>query len=129
MRIFICYGLFFLLKDPEAMYKEDLILAKDAIAETLKLVDARLDLIEKMDAHPLSWPVATEFQKMKRAKTEDTEDAKLFALAEKKIKDQKKAKSDEAKTKSSFKQKVFLQPRNARPRLGNVEVLKLRISL
>ena len=104
------------------MYREDLLLAKDAISETLKLCDARLDMIEKIDAHPLSWPVATEFQKMKRAKTEDTEDAKLFAMAEKKIKDQKKAKLDEAKMKSSARQKVVLQPRNSYPRFGNVWV-------
>ena len=104
------------------MYREDVILAKEAVAESLKLIDARMDMIEKIDSHPLSWSVATEYQKMKRARPEDTEDAKLFALAEKKVKEQKRAKLDEAKAKSTFRQRVALPSRNATPRFGNVAV-------
>ena len=112
-------------KDPDNLYREDVILAKEAVGEALKLIDARMDMIEKIDSHPLSWSVATEYQRMKRARTEDTEDAKLFALAEKKVKEQKKIKLDEAKSKTAFRQKVALQSRNAAPRFGNVVVLHL----
>ena len=81
------------------MYVEDITLAKEALERATSLIDARMSMIEKVDNHPLSWPVATEFQKLKRARTDD-EDDKLFAAAEKKVKDERKAKNEEAKLKA-----------------------------
>ena len=81
------------------MYMEDITLAKEALERATSLIDTRMNMIEKIDTHPLSWPVATEFQKLKRARADD-EDDKLFAAAEKKVKEQRKAKNDEAKLKA-----------------------------
>ena len=69
------------------MFIEDVTLAKEALDRATALIDARMNMIEKVDNHPLSWPVATEYQKLKRARTDD-EDDKLFAAAEKKVKDE-----------------------------------------
>ena len=66
---------------------------------TSSLIDAQNIMIEKVNNNPLSWAVATKFQKLKRARTDD-EDDKLFAAAEKKLKDERKAKKDEAKLKA-----------------------------
>ena len=59
--------------------------------------------LEKVDRHPLFWPVFTQFQKLKRAQIDD-EDDKLFAAAEKRVKpllkEERKAKNDEAKFKA-----------------------------
>ena len=108
-------------KDPDNLLREDVLLAKESTDEALKLVDARMAMIEKIDKHPLSWPVATEYQKLKRSREEDTEDAKLFALAEKKVKEYKKIKNDEAKEKSA-RQKVVFQPRDPSRRFGKVSL-------
>ena len=71
------------LKTPEAdLAWDDIFAAREAIDDGIKQVDARMSMIEKIDAHPLSWPVATEFQKLKRAKPEDQETEKLFKEAE-----------------------------------------------
>ena len=86
-----------------------------------------MDMIEKIDRHPLSWPVATEYQKLKRAKPEDTEDAKLFALAEKNVKEFKKARNDKAKGKSVVRQKIVFQPRTQQRRFGKVLVTRFRV--
>ena len=48
-------------KDPTKLYMEDVNLAREAMAAALKLVDARMAMVEKVDKHPLSWPVATEY--------------------------------------------------------------------
>ena len=108
--------------------REDVFLARDSIGATMELVEARMDMIEKIDRHPLSWPVATEFQKLKRAKPQDTEDAKLFALAEKNVKEFKRAKNDEAKEKTAMRQKIVYQPKTQPRRFGKVLVLSYLIS-
>ena len=64
---------------------DDIFAARDALGEAILQVDSRMSMIERIDAHPLSWPVATEFQKMKRARPADQEDEKLFQEAEKKV--------------------------------------------
>ena len=99
------------------MYIEDVNLAKDALGNALKLIESRMAMIERIDAHPLSWPVATQYQKMKRAKVDD-EDDKIFAAAEKKVKDEKKAKSDEAKQRQTGKQKLNFVSKSAYGRYG-----------
>ena len=104
------------------MYVEDVNLAKESLAKALQLIESRMTMIEKVDAHPLSWPVATEFQKMKRARTED-EDDKIFAAAEKKVKEDRKQKNEEARVKSQAtnKQKINFMPRpQYQNRFGNV---------
>ena len=105
------------------MYVEDITLAKEALERATSLIDARMNMIEKVDSHPLSWPVATEFQKMKRAKTDD-EDDKLFAAAEKKVKEERKAKNDEAKIKAQAagRQRINFAHRPLQPqgRFGKV---------
>ena len=103
------------------MYKEDVLLAKKAVNDAVKLVDARMQMIERIDKHPLSWPVAAEFQKLKRAKTGDAEDEKLFAAAEKKVKEAKMAKSAENRPKWNPKQRVALASRPTAPRNGEVK--------
>ena len=102
------------------MFLEDVNLAKEALNNASKLIESRLSMIEKIDAHPLSWPVATQFQKMKRAKTDD-EDDKLFAAAEKKVKEDKKAREDEARMRktSSGKQKLNFVSKSSFGRFGN----------
>ena len=113
-----------LFKDPERLYREDVLLAKEAVTASLKLVDARMSMIEKIDKHPLSWPVATEYQRLKRAKTENAEEDKLFALAERKVQDDRKVKNDEAKAKAAARQRIFLQPKSQIRRIGIVFVLR-----
>ena len=107
-------------KDPQRMYVEDINLAKEALDNASKLIESRLSMIEKIDAHPLSWSVSTQFQKMKRAKTDD-EDDKLFAAAEKKVKEDKKAKEDEARLRkiSSGKQKLNFVSKAPFGKFGN----------
>ena len=58
------------------------------------MVTNRMEMIERIDKHPLSWPVATEFQKLKRAKTGSLEDEKLFLQAEKKVADDRKKREE-----------------------------------
>ena len=105
------------------MYMEDVNLAKEALDRATSLIDARMKMIERVDSHPLSWPVATEYQKLKRAKTDD-EDDKLFAAAEKKVKDERKVKNDEAKLKAqnAGRQRMNLTQRPSQPqgRFGKV---------
>ena len=105
------------------MYMEDVNLAKEALDRATSLIDARMKMIERVDSHPLSWPVATEYQKLKRAKTDDEED-KLFAAAEKKVKDERKVKNDEAKLKAqnAGRQRMNLTQRPSQPqgRFGKV---------
>ena len=105
------------------MYAEDVTLAKESLERATALIDARMNMIEKVDNHPLSWPVATEFQKLKRAKTDD-EDDKLFAAAEKKVKEERKAKNDEAKLKAQTagRQRLNFASRPSHPqgRFGKV---------
>ena len=96
-------------------------LAREAVADSMKLVEARMSMIERIDKHPLSWPVATEYQKLKRARTDDAEDDKIFAAAEKKVKEERKAKNDEAKSKAQTKQRVTFQSRQSLGGPGNVE--------
>ena len=71
-----------------------------------------MTMIEKIDKHPLSWPVATEYQRLKRARTDNSEEDKLFALAEKKVQEDRKVRNDEAKAKAAARQRVFLQPKS-----------------
>ena len=83
------------LKSPELAW-DDIFAARDALAETFKFVDDRMAMIERIDKHPLSWPVATEFQRLKRAKTGDAEDEKLFQQAEKKVEADRKKREETA---------------------------------
>lgn len=83
------------LKSPELNWA-DITVGRDEIGATLKLVENRMGMIERIDAHPLSWPVATEFQRLKRAKTGDHEDEKLFQQAEKKVSDERKKREESA---------------------------------
>ena len=99
---------------------EDVDLAREAVADSMKLVEARMSMIERIDKHPLSWPVATEYQKLKRARSDDSEDDKIFAAAEKKVKDERKAKNDEAKSKTQTKQRITFQSRQSFGGSGNV---------
>ena len=85
------------LKSPELNWA-DITIGRDEIGATLKLVANRMAMIERIDAHPLSWPVATEFQRLKRAKTGDTEDEKLFQQAEKKVSDERKKREESVNT-------------------------------
>ena len=82
-----------------------------------------MTMIEKIDKHPLSWPVATEYQRLKRARTDNSEEDKLFALAEKKVQEDRKVRNDEAKAKAAARQRVFLQPKNQMRRIGKVTFL------
>jgi hypothetical protein len=66
------------MKKPETMSVDNFHIARDAVDEAAKKVTTRMSMIEKIDKHPLSWPVATKFQRLKRAKPEDDEDDKLF---------------------------------------------------
>ena len=59
------------LKTPDLSW-DDIFAARNALAETFKFVDNRMTMIERNDKHLLSWPVATEFQRLKRAKTHKT---------------------------------------------------------
>jgi hypothetical protein len=88
------------MKKPETMSVDDFHVARDSVQEASKMVTTRMDMIEKIDKHPLSWPVATEFQKLKRAKPEDDEEDKLFQQAEKKVMSERKRRDDESKTKA-----------------------------
>ena len=45
----------------------------------------KMCLIEKMGKNDLSWSYGTEFQRMKRAKEEETEGEKVLLIAEKKL--------------------------------------------
>ena len=81
------------LKSPELNWA-DITIGRDEIGATLKLVENRMAMIERIDAHPLSWPVATEYQRLKRAKTGDHEDEKLFQQAEKKVSDKRKKREE-----------------------------------
>ena len=92
-----------ILQDPEKMQWDDVFAARDAIAEATKLVDNRMKLIERIDAHPLSWPVATEYQKLKKAKegSGSAEDEKLFSQAEKNVADERKKREDRPKAGTS----------------------------
>jgi hypothetical protein len=47
------------MKKPETMSVDDFHIATDAVEEATKLVTTRMAMIEKIDKHPLSWPVAT----------------------------------------------------------------------
>ena len=96
-----------------------MLLAKDSIADSLKLVEARMNMIERIDKHPLSWPVATEYQKLKRMKAGNAEDDKLFSLAEKKVKEDKKSRNDEAQAKSTEKQRLSFLLKGQPKRFGN----------
>ena len=113
----------FAIKELARMYVEDVNLAKESLEKVDKMIESRMSMIEKVDTHPLSWPVATEFQKMKRARCEG-EDDKLFAAAEKKVKEDRKTKNDEAKlkTQTGSKQKLSFMQRPSQPqgRFGNV---------
>ena len=100
---------------------EDVELAREAVTDSMKLVEARMFMIERIDKHPLSWPVATEYQKLKRARTDDLEDNKFFAPAEKKVKEERKAKNDEAKSKGQTKQRITFQSRQSLGGPGNVK--------
>ena len=83
------------LKTPDLAW-DDIFAARDALAETFKFVDDRMTMIERIDKHPLSWPVATEFQQLKRAKTGDAEDKKLCQQAEKKVEADRKKREETA---------------------------------
>ena len=63
-----------------------------------------MGMIERIDSHPLSWPVATEFQKMKRSRPADQEDEKLFQEAEKKVAAEKRKRDPSAGKGPSPKQ-------------------------
>ena len=80
----------------------DIAAARDALEESLGKIDARMAMIERIDAHPLSWPVATEYQRMKRARPCDKEEEKLFQEAEKKVAADRK-KREEATSSASGK--------------------------
>ena len=86
-----------LLQSPDSMGWDDIFAARDAISEGMKLIDARLKMIERIDAHPLSWPVATEFQRLKRAKEGNVEDEKLFTQAEKNVTEERKKREEAQK--------------------------------
>ena len=86
-----------ILQDPKRLGWDDIFAARDAIGEATKLVDSRMGMIERIDKHPLSWPVATEFQKLKRAKSSNIEDEKLFLQAEKNVSEERKKREDTQK--------------------------------
>ena len=92
-----------ILQDPEKMGWDDVFAARDAIAQATKLVDTRMQLIERIDAHPLSWPVATEYQKLKKAKegSGGVEDEKLFLQAEKNVAEERKKREDTQKASTA----------------------------
>jgi hypothetical protein len=100
------------MKQPEKMSVDEFHVAKDSVDKAAELVRARMEMIEKIDKHPLSWPVATEFQKLKRAKPEDDGDNKLFQQAEKKVLNERKKREDEqkAKTRSTSNNRPFRAP-------------------
>ena len=83
------------LKSPELNWG-DIHSGRESIGEALKMVSTRMEMIERIDGHPLSWPVATEFQKLKRAKTGNLEDEKLFVQAEKKVAEDRKKREEAA---------------------------------
>ena len=85
----------------------------------MKLVESQMEMIERIDKHPLSWPVATEFQKLKRMKPGNAEDDKLFSLAEKKVKEDKKLRNEEARAKSNVKQRLSFLPKGQPKGFGN----------
>ena len=58
------------------------------------VVEARMIMIEQIDKHPLSWPVATKYQRLKRMKAGNTEDDKLLSLAKKKVREDKFIQND-----------------------------------
>ena len=89
-----------ILQDPENLAWDDIFAAREAIGEATKLVDSRMGMIERIDTHPLSWPVATEFQKLKRAKSTNIEDEKLFLQAEKNVSEERKKREDSQKASS-----------------------------
>jgi hypothetical protein len=86
--------------------------AKDSVDKAAELVRARMEMIKKIDKHSLSWPVATEFQKLKRAKPKDDGDDKLFQQVEKKVLNERKKREDEqkAKTRSTSNNWPFRAP-------------------
>jgi hypothetical protein len=88
------------MKNPDKMTVDEFHVAKDSVTKAVELVGVRMEMIEKIDKHPLSWPVATEFQKLKRAKPEDDGDDKLFLQAEKKVLTDRRKREDEQKAKS-----------------------------
>ena len=103
------------------MYLKDVNLAKEALDNAMKLIDSRMSMsyVERIDDHPLSWPVATEYQKMKRAQS-DGEDDKIFAAAEKKVKEERTKKSDEAKQRQIAvgKQRMNFVPKASYGKFG-----------
>ena len=113
------------------MYVEDVNLARESLEKVTNMIELRMTMIEKVDVHPLSWPVATEFQKMKRARCEG-EDDKLFAAAEKKVKEDRKSKNDEAmlKTQATGKQRInFVQKSSlSQGSFGNVARLRSKMT-
>ena len=88
------------LKSPELNWA-DITIGRDEIGATVKLVENRMAMIERIDAHPLSWPVATEYQRLKRVKTGDHEDEKLFQQAEKKVSDERKKREESVNAQRS----------------------------
>jgi hypothetical protein len=88
------------MKKPEIMTVDEFHIAKDAVEEASKMVTDRMSMIEKIDKHPLSWPVATEFQRLKRAKPEDDEDDKLFQQAEKKVLTERKKRDEDSRARA-----------------------------
>jgi hypothetical protein len=88
------------MKRPETMSVDEFHIARDAVDEAAKMVTTRMSMIEKIDKHPLSWPVATEFQRLKRAKPEDDEDDKLFQQAEKKVLTERKKRDEDSKARA-----------------------------
>ena len=78
----------------------DIFAAREALEEAAAKIDARMAMIERIDAHPLSWPVATEFQRMKRARPCDNEEEKLFKEAEKKVQADRKKREEAASAAS-----------------------------
>ena len=94
-------------KNPEKLSWDDIHIVKEAVSDAIKLIDSRMDMIEKIDKHPLSWPVATEFQKLKRSKTCDAEDEKLFIQAEKKVTEDRKQRQTAQKEASSSTPKPY----------------------
>lgn len=85
------------LKDPETMGWDDVFAARDSLSDAMRKVDERLRMIERIDKHPLSWPVATEYQRLKRAKTGDVEEEKVFAQAEKNVAEANKKREEASK--------------------------------
>jgi hypothetical protein len=101
------------MKQPEKMSVDEFHVAKESVDKAAELVRARMEMIEKIDKHPLSWPVATEFQKLKRAKPKDDGDDKLFQQAEKKVLNERKKREDEqkAKMRSTSSNRPFRAPK------------------